>query len=350
MRKIVLVSFVLILAVFSGMRLHLVFGAETRVVTGLDGVKIGIPAEAKKIACFYNPAYDKIVMLSKGSRIALMPQSGTPWAYKFYPELKGLPTTSFSTIPDVERLLKLNVDLVIYPKGHVNIEKVSQAGITAICPFNDKFVPTTMAEYTAEFRKQIFFFGEVLGGDARTRAEKYCRYLDETTTKISTITSKITEADKPKVYYGKMGDLYSTQGNNTIMRWYTELAGGIYLPKKLEKYFAEVNMEKIIAWDPDVILLGMNGSVDSVTNGAAIKTLRAGKAGKVYRVPAGIYYWDMTSCETALLPLFLGKKFHPTLFKDWGIVREMRKFYKEIYGIDVTDRDAQRILDGLPPV
>ncbi len=278
-----------------------------------------------------------------------MPGKPTTWAYRFYPELKDIPTAPFSVVPDVERLLKLKIDLVFYPKGHVNIDKVTEAGIPAVCPFNDKFMPSTMAEYTSEFEKQVLFFGDILGPDARVRAEKYCRYLEGITARISAITSKIPESHKPRVYYGKMADLYSTQGNNTIMRWYTELAGGIYLPKKLEKYFAVVNMEKIVAWDPDIILLGMNGSFDSATTNATFRELRAAKSGRVYKVPAGIFYWDMTSCETALLPLFLAKKFHPALFKDWDIIREMRKFYAEIYGITLTEQDAERILDGLPP-
>ena len=105
-------------------------------------------------------------MLSKGSRIALMPEKATPWAYRFYPELKNIPTAPFSALPDAERLLRLKIDLVFYPKGHVNIDKVVQAGIAAVCPFNDRFVPSTMAEYTAEFRKQVLFFGDILGPDA----------------------------------------------------------------------------------------------------------------------------------------------------------------------------------------
>jgi len=109
-------------------------------------------------------------------------------------------------------------------------------------------------------------------------------------------------------------------------------------------------MEKIVAWDPDIILLGMNGSFDSIETNTAFKGLRASKSGRVYKVPAGIFYWDMTSCETALLPLFLAKKFHPDLFKEWDIIREMREFYAEIYGIDLANRDAERILDGMPPL
>lgn len=326
------------------------FAGETRIVTGPDGTRTEIPSDPKRIACFYYPAYDKIVMLSRASRIALMPERASPWAYKFYPELKSIPTTPFNTVPDAERLLKLKVDLVFYPRGRVDVGKVSQAGIPALCPFNDRFVPSTMAEYTTEFKRQVMFFGEMFGPDARSRAEKYCAYLEKITARVQSITSKIPEADKPRVYYGRIDDLYSTQGSNTIMRWYTDLAGGIYLPGALQKYFAKVNMERIVAWDPDIILLGMNGSFDSATKGEGSETLRAARSGKVYRVPAGIFYWDMTSCETALLPLFLGKKFHPALFKDWDIVQEMKKFYSEIYGIKLADRDAERILKGLPPL
>lgn len=323
---------------------------ETRIVTGLDGAKIEIPSVPKRIACLYNPAYDKIVMLSRGSRIALMPERATPWAYRFYPELKNIPTSPAATVPDIERLLKLKVDLIFYPKGRANIGRVAESGMAAVCPFNDKFIPSTMAEYTGEFKKQVLFFGEILGPDAKIKAKRYCTYLDEITARIGAITSKIPESRKPRVYYGKINDLFSTQGSNTIMRWYTELAGGIYLPGNLQKYFAEVNMEKVAAWNPDIILLGQNGAADSVTGNPALKVLKAGRSGKVYRVPAGIFYWDMTSCETALLPLFLGKKFHPALFKDWDITQEMGRFYSEVYGITVTERDAQRILDGLPPL
>lgn len=342
-------TIILFLVLLSIIRPGISHALETRIITAPDGHKVEMPSSPKRIACFYRPAYDKIVMLSRGSRIALMPEGTTPWAYKFYPELRAIPVASSSGIPDVERLLRLKVDLVIYPKGHVDMSKISEAGIAALCPFNDRFVPSTMTEYTREFKRQMLLFGDILGPDARSRAERYCRYLDRITTRVATITSKIPEARKPTVYYGKMTDLTSTQGNNTIMRWYTELAGGMYLPKQLSKYFPQVNMEKIAAWNPDIILLGMNGAFDITTDTPAVKALRAGASGRVYRIPAGIFYWDMTSCETALLPLFLGKKFHPALFKDWDMLQEMRKFYSEVYGLTVTKRDAERILYGLAP-
>jgi len=323
---------------------------EFKTVTGMDGSKIKVPVNPDRIACLYHPAYDKILMLSSVSRIAIIPGDATPWAYKYHPELKRIQSYKSETVPDVERLLALKIDIVFYPKGKVNISKVIEAGIPAVCPFSNDVTPKNIDEYMSEFKRQILFFGDILGKDAKERAERYCKYIDEINSKIMAITSKIPESDKPKVYYGKATDLYSTQGNNSIMRWYTEMSGGIYLPKELQKYFAEVSREQIIAWDPDIILLGMNGAFGTEKNDTILRTFRVYKSEKIYNIPAGMFYWDMTSCETALLPLYLGKKFHPELFKGWDIIKEMKRFYSEIYKIDMTDSDAERILKGMPPL
>ena len=346
MRKNLIISvlFIFIISITS-------FAADTRVITELDGTKVTIPVNPKRIACAYNPAYDKVIMLSQASRLVLIPKSVTLWAKKFYPELTKLETGQAGTVPDPERLLQLKVDLVIYPKRSSGKERAAQYGIPLVCPFNLNYVPENIDAYTIEFQKQISFFADVLGGDAKQKADKYNKYLVDVTKRVKAITSKIKEADKPKVYYGHAANFYSSQGNNSIMHWYTELAGGIYLPKKFSQYFATTSREEVIGWDPDIIMIGMNASTR--TGGKAkisdLDKLRAHKEGKVYNVPLGIFYWEMTSCETALLPIFLGKKFHPKLFADWDLIKEMKKFYSEIYGVKITDRDAELILNALPP-
>ena len=349
--RVILLILILIAGTINcGKETDLAQSAGMKTIIAPDGNKVIIPQNPQRIACFYNPAYDKIVMFGKGSRIALMPREVTPWARKFYPELTGIPVNMADGVPDVERLLKFKVDLVIYPKGRSNMDKVINAGIAAVCPFNNQYTPSTIDEYTAEFKRQIMFFSEILGNETAPRAEKYCKYLEDITSRVQAVTSNIPESRKPRIYYGKLNDLCSTQGNNTIMRWYTELAGGIYLPKKLKGYFTVVNMEQIIAWNPDIVLLGMYGSFNAANKNHGLDALSAYKKGKVFRIPAGVFCWDMTSCETALLPVFLGKKFHPALFKNWDIVKEMKKFYSEIYGIRISDNDAKRILDGMPPL
>jgi iron complex transport system substrate-binding protein len=322
----------------------------TRTVTDLDGIKIQVPDDPKRIACYYRPAYEKLIMFGKASRIVIIPHEASKWVYKFHPELKEIQTHTFSPTPDIETLIKLKVDLVITPGKYISMKAAADAGIAAISTFSDNIKPANINEFVSMFEKEVCFVGEVLGPDTIERSETYCKYLNNIVEKIKIITAKITEAEKPKVYYGKATGFYSTQGNTSGMRWYTELAGGIYVAKNITTYSATINKEQIILWDPDLILLGISGSSDAKTDSSEYSMLRASKSGKVYRIPAGIFYWDMSGCENALLPLFLGKIFHPQLFKNWDMIAEMKKFYSEIYKIKLTDIDAERILSGLPPL
>jgi iron complex transport system substrate-binding protein len=321
-----------------------------RTVTDLNGVKIQVPDDPKSIACFYRPAYEKLIMFGKASRISIIPYEASKWVYKFYPELKGIQTHSYKPVPDVETLIKLKVDLLICPGKYINMRAATDAGIVSVSPYTDNIKPSNINEFVAMFEKEVCFIGEILGSDTRTRSEIYCRYLDDIVAKINKITSGIPEADKPKVYYGKSSDFYSTQGSTSGIRWYTELAGGIYVARTIPTYSATINKEQIISWDPDIILLGIYGLSDVKPGNSEYSMLRAFDSGKVYRIPAGIFFWDLSGCENALLPLFLGKKFHPYLFKNWDMLAEMKKFYSEIYRINITDQDAERMLNCLPPM
>jgi len=78
--------------------------------------------------------------------------------------------------------------------------------------------------------------------------------------------------------------------------------------------------------------------------------MKAVKNGKVYRLPRGIYTWDHASGEGVLLMIHMARIFHPDLFKDWDMIKEMKTFYSEIYGKTIKDQDAERILQCLPPV
>ena len=322
------------------------FAANRRVITELDGTRVEIPSLPQRIACLYYPAYTKIIMLGGANRIVMMPNTASPWAKKFYPELRKVDTLTTGVMPDPEKLLKLKVDLVFYPKS-IKPTKALQTDIAFVCAFNPGYVPTTIDAHILEMQKQVRFFADVLGADAMIRADKYCAYLKDITSRIKAVTSKIKDSDKPRVYYGTAADIHSSQGGNTIMRWNTELAGGVYLTKNFEMYFAKVTREQLIGYDPDIIMVGMRGFKKTEVTG--LSGLRAEKEKRVYFVPSGISYWELTGCEMALLPLYLAKIFHPQLFAGWDIVKEMEKFYFEIYGIKISVADIKRILNSLPP-
>jgi iron complex transport system substrate-binding protein len=271
---------------------------------------------------------------------------------KLFPEVKNLQPVEPPFSGNLEKLLSMKVDLVMYSPYPGEAEKYKAAGIKTACGFSPQKRPRTIAEYSDNFKKQITFFGELLGNDAKFRASRYCKYFDEKISRIRSITSKIPDKDRPKIYFGgRVGNPLLSQGNASVIHWNIEVAGGKYLPQSMDNNFVEVNMEQVLAWDPDIILLsGWCPSADIVKNNPNWAHLRAVKNGKLYLLPQGVFTWDHASSESILLMMYMAKIFYPDLFKDLDMISEMKYFYSEIYGKKISDNDADRILKRRPPL
>ncbi|HPS59389.1 MAG TPA: ABC transporter substrate-binding protein, partial [Spirochaetota bacterium] len=253
---------------------------------------------------------------------------------------------------NIERMLDLKVDLVLYSPFPGEADKYKAAGIKNACGFSAQKRPRTIEEYSENFKRQINFFGELLGGDAEERAEKYSLYFEKKISRIRTIISKIKPEDQPAVYYGgRGGNPLSSQGKASVMHWNTEISGGNFLTASMDNNFVDVNIEQVYAWNPDIILLsGWCSSIDIVMKNPNWASLRAVKNGRVYLIPEGIFSWDFASGESVLLMIYMAKLFYPELFKDWNMIDEMHTFYSEIYGKQISDNDAERILKHLAPM
>lgn len=323
---------------------------DYRTITDMDDNRIEVPANPHRIACMHAVSSDRIIMLGKGGDLVLtMKQS--PWACKLYPEIRNVQIVEPPFTGNVERMLKLKVDLVLYSPFPGEAEKYRAAGIATACGFSARKRPRTMEEFMANYKRQVMFFGDLLGPEARKRAVTYCRYFDRKIGRILSVTSKIDKKDRPTVYYGgRGGDLLASQGKASFMHWITEVSGGNFLPQAHDANFTEVNMEQVLSWNPEVIFVsGWNATIESVKKNPAWAPMKAVEKGRIHLIPNGIFAWDFASGESVLLAVYMAKILHPDLFKDWDMVAEMRTFYSEVYGKTITDKDAERILRCLPP-
>ena len=46
---------------------------------------------------------------------------------------------------------------------------------------------------------------------------------------------------------------------------------------------------------------------------------------------------------------FIAKTLHPDLFKDLNMIKEIKNYYSEFYNYNLTDDQANRILNHMPP-
>ncbi|OPY68483.1 MAG: Periplasmic binding protein [Syntrophorhabdaceae bacterium PtaU1.Bin034] len=349
-KKLLLLMLAVFLSAFHGLA-FLAYAADYKIITDMDDNKIEVPVNPRRIACMHGVSSDRIIMLGKGGSLTLM-MKPSPWAYKLYPEIRNVHTTEPPFSGNVERMLKLKVDLVLYSPFPGEAEKYKAAGIKTACGFSAQKRPRTMEDFMDNFKRQVMFFGDLLGPEAKPRAIRYCEYFDRKIGQILSVTSKIRKKDRPTVYYGgRSGNLLSSQGKASIMHWLTEVSGGNFLPQAYDGNFTEVNMERVWSWNPDIILIsGWGNTLESVKKNPNWASMKAVKNGKLYSIPNGVFAWDYASGESILLAIYMAKIFHPDLFRNWDMAGEMKTFYSEVYGKTITDKDAERILKCLPPM
>jgi iron complex transport system substrate-binding protein len=323
------------------------YAGEYKTITDMCDRKVEVPVSPERIACMHCVSPEKMMTLGKGNLISLMADQ-SPWAYKLFPEIKNAKTSKGVT---PEQMREMKIDFVLYTPGMTKEEPYNKAGLKTVCVFNPATRPMNLDDYMVNFKRQITLFGDLLGPDAKARANRYNKYFDKKVGQILAITAKIDQKNRPAVYYGGLhGSLLGSQGKGSVMHWNTEVSGGNFLPQALEDNHATATMSQVLSWNPDIILLsGYVASPEMVTKNPELASIKAVKNGRVYCLPMGVYAWDHASNESVLLMIYMAKLFHPDLFKDWDMIKEMKTFYSEVYGKTITDEDAKRILQNLPP-
>jgi iron complex transport system substrate-binding protein len=319
-----------------------------KTVTDRNGRTVQVPLEPKRIACFFGPSYEKVFLLGSGDKVATMSLKQSPWAHKINPGLKKAVVMPSYNDPDVEQILQLGVDLVFYWQWPQQTEKMASAGIPVVCPYDPR-KPLSSLEFMQRFKEEIRFYGEVLGPKARKIAESYCSYYDEKMKRVVSITAKVPDSKRPRVYYIAGRGVFATQGGAGIGRWLLDLAGGNMVSKGLDQNFVDVSMEQVIAWNPDVILVGGQASPDTILSDPRWKSIRAVRENRVYPCPEGVFLWGNGSSESHLFVMWLAKIFHPEKFRNLDLDKEIREYYSRYYHYTPTRDEVARILKRMPP-
>jgi len=115
-------------------------------------------------------------------------------------------------------------------------------------------------------------------------------------------------------------------------------------PGGLHSGLAEVSMEKVLGWNPDILIIDF-GTPEDVYADPKWKSVQAIKNRAVHKQPIGIFIWDRPTAESAVLhPLWLAKTAYPERFADLDMMQEIKKFYRDIASFNLTDKQATDIL------
>jgi iron complex transport system substrate-binding protein len=331
---------------------NLAGAAEQGMKTVIDrnGKEIRVPAAPRRIACFFGPSYEKVFLLGAGDKVAAMSIRQTPWAHHLNPGLKDTVIMPSYSNPDVERILSLGIDLVFYWQWPQQTRRMTSAGIPVICPYDGQGSPADREEFMDRYKDEIRLYGEVLGGEAKKIAASYCDYYDAVLQRVLAVTEKIPESRRPTVYSITGRNIFATQGRYSLAYWLVEMAGGRLVSRSLAPGFVNASMEQILAWDPEIILVGGLIPTEDVMSAPHWQPVRAVRNRRVHPCPEGVFLWGHGSSELPLFVMWLARLLHPDEFSDLDIEHEIREFYQRFYRYRLTGDEVRRILHRLPPV
>lgn len=315
-----------------------------KTVNDMSGKPIQVPANIQRIADAW-PAHNEVLtMLGAGQKIVatILTKKQMPWLYKVNPQLANATTTFTKTDVNVEELVKTKPDIAFIPSSYNYAKKVTSLGITV--------VELNFTNFD-ELKKCFEVTGDILGNDAKQKAQEYNSYLDSKLKMITDITSKIPDGQKPRVLHINTLSPLTVDGSKTIIDSWISAAGGINVASDIKGNMKEASMEQILKWNPDVIILGPDAQKQAnvIKTGAWLK-VAAVKNGKVYNNPEGAYMWDRYSAEEALQIQWAAKILHPDKFASLDINKETINFYKEFLNYNLTDDEAKLIISGKSPV
>jgi iron complex transport system substrate-binding protein len=324
-------------------------GRAARSVVDMAGRTVALPEKVERVACISGPSYEKVFLLGAGRKIAAKNPGASSggWAAATNPGHKDIAVIQNPKDPNIEELLKAKVDVVFYWDYPEPLAKLEKAGLTVVVTQVATGNPSSAAEFVEFQKREVRLFGDVLGGEAASKAARWCAELDERVARIAGRTAKAKS--RPSVYFIGGGSPLSVFSRNSYPQWWIEMAGGSLVsgntPTEMN---ATVSMEEVLKWNPEYVFMGRLASTAPVVEAPAWEPVRAVIEKKVFLVPDGIMFWDYGS-EGMLLLSYLASKLHPELFPDIDMAAEVKDYYRSYYGFALSDDQAARILSHRAP-
>ncbi len=248
--------------------------------------------------------------------------------YTIFPEGENLPLVSRSGSDiNLEFIIKLKPDIIFVSPTDSwivdRIEKYSKIPTLAI---------SSMGSFE-KLKKEIRLISIV------TRKEKRgSELIDYFDLKINFLKRRISEVKyKPKVYLSFWASLTRTPVHYEPVN----CAGGINLAEGLTPSYkgtvgTVVNVEKIIKWNPEIILIHGNYlpeergvTIKSILSDSRIGSLDAIRKKRVYYTFGFWFWWD--PAEVLFETIYLSKIFHSYRFSDIELMKEGKEIFKKFY-------------------
>jgi iron complex transport system substrate-binding protein len=289
--------------------LSMLASAETVTVIDTAGRTVDVVQPVEHIASAYGIGTYYVYALGAGDRlvaawyVSVKSASQAPTAYSVIePRLSEL---LCSGDPNVEDLVARGTDLVIADAGKYAAiaDQMQSLGVPTLL-----FAPET-AQGVVDMTLSL---GSALGDEAQARADGLAADFYRVYGRAAVASTAIAADARPRVLF--LGTSLSSVASGAMYQ--TDLikeAGGVSVSADLVGSWNTVNLEQILAWNPDVIVIAPYGNVKvaDVTGSADWQSVSAVQSGRVFKMPRIFGPMDTPLPESLLGVEWLSAAFYP---------------------------------------
>lgn len=248
---------------------------------------------------------------------------------------------------NVEELMKINPD--VYFEISTNEKTIEQTRNSGINTVGIKAIDAAAAEPLATFNSWLTLTGKI--ASTTDRADKFIEIGTAVQDEITAKMKDLSKEEKPNalMLYQLSDQAITVSGKNFFGNQWLNATGANDVAENDVQGKKDVNMEQIYSWNPEIIYITNFTPVqpeDLYNNkipGQDWSQVEAVKNKQVYKIPLGIYRWFPPSGDAPLMLKWLANHNQPDLF-DYDMNKEIKSYYKDFYGYDVTDKDVEQIL------
>lgn len=304
--------------------------------------------------------FDRIVGW-QGDFRKLDPQTYATYQAKF-PQIDKIPLIGNTSADSIspEKVLTLNPQLAIFGLSGHGPGKESEL----VNQLQKAGVPVVFVDFRTSPLKNTLPSMELLGKvlNREQQAQDYIRFYQDNIKRVTDVTKDIPEQDKPKVFIelrASTADECCRSAGNGNMGDFIDQAGGVNIAKPLlPGPLGQVNLEKVIASQPDVYLVSGGGkpakagdpqpaglvlgaqttpeqasaSLKPLLARKGISTLKAVEDGRSF----GIWHNYYNSPYNVLAVQVFAKAFYPQKFADLNPQQTQKQLYKQFLAVEPT--------------
>ena len=292
-------------------------------VTDQAGREVTIASEPQRIITAYYITSSLLIALDLDERIVGI--ENNPEKRAIYglsaPQLLELPQIGTAKELDIEAVMALEPDLLVLPMKLKNtVPTLEELGLTVLI-------------VDPEDQERVNGMIQLVG-QATNRNELAESILNWIASQQAFLTDTAYESHIPSVYLSGNSSMLKTAGNAMYQADMIYLAGGRNVAGDIEDtYWAEIDYEQLLAWDPEYIILAAEAtySVEDVMNDPNLAACQAVVNGNVYRLPNQAEAWDSPVPGSILGAIWLANILHPNRISDAECTARMNEFYETFY-------------------